>query len=169
MKGKWLNLKKEWKARIEAAGEKHSIPNPMFASQDGCWQGSQGFANVVTGHSHNGNASVLDPVACEVVLRFFIPANGRRIYNPFGGGVQFGFVAGTYGYEYLASEIRKNQCDANNILCSDFENVKWVQSDSSTYEPEWNVMTWFSVARHITKLKNMWIMTVVHHQVKSIL
>ena len=136
VKGKWLNLKKEWKARIEAAGEKHSIPNPMFASRDGCWQGSQGFANVVTGHSHNGNASVLDPVACEVVLRFFIPANGRRIYNPFGGGVQFGFVAGTYGYEYLASEIRKNQCDANNILCSDFENVKWVQSDSSTYEPD---------------------------------
>jgi hypothetical protein len=136
VKGKWLNLKKEWKAKIEEAGVKHSIPNPMFASRDGCWQGTSGFANVVTGHSHNGNASVLDPLACEIILRFFIPANGKRVYNPFGGGVQFGFVAGSCGYEYIASEIRKNQCDANNTLCSEFENVKWIQSDSSTYDPD---------------------------------
>jgi hypothetical protein len=136
VKGKWLNLKKEWKAKIEEAGVKHSIINPMFASRDGCWQGTSGFANVVTGHSHNGNASVLDPLACEIILRFFIPANGKRVYNPFGGGVQFGFVAGSCGYEYIASEIRKNQCDANNMLCSEFENVKWIQSDSSIYDPD---------------------------------
>jgi hypothetical protein len=135
VKGEWLKLKKEWKARIEEAGVKHSIPNPTFATRDGCWQGTNGFANVVTGHAHNGNASVLDPVACEVILRFFMPRDGRRIYNPFGGGVQFGFVAGSYGYEYLASEIRGNQCDANNVLCGEFSNVLWERSDSSTYEP----------------------------------
>jgi hypothetical protein len=136
VRGEWLKIKKEWKERIEKAGERHSIANPMFASRDGCWQGTNGFANVVTGHSHNGNASVLDPTACEVILRFFMPANGRRIYNPFGGGVQFGFIAGSYGYEYLASEIRQNQCDANNQLCSEFGCARWVKSDSSTYEPE---------------------------------
>ena len=135
VKGDWLRIKKEWKARIEEAGEKHSIINPMYASRDGCWQGSAGFANVVTGHSHNGNASVLDSTACEVILRFFMPKDGQRIYNPFGGGVQFGFVAGAYGYEYVASEIRQNQCDANNKLCSEFKNVKWIKSDSSTYKP----------------------------------
>ncbi len=135
-KGEWLRLKKDWKEMIEQAGIKNEVPNPMFATRDGCWQGENGFANVVTGHSHNGNASVLDSVACEVVLRFFIPKNGRRIYNPFGGGVQFGYVAGSYGYEYLASEIRQNQCDANNKLCSDFPAVRWVQGDSSTYEPD---------------------------------
>jgi hypothetical protein len=90
----------------------------------------------VTGHSHNGNASVLDPVTCEVILRFFIPEAGRRVYNPFGGGVQFGYVAGSYGYEYVASEIRQNQCDANNKLCSEFPDVRWIKSDSSIYEPE---------------------------------
>jgi hypothetical protein len=136
VRGKWLELKKEWNARIDAAGVKHSIPNPAFATRDGCWQGANGFANVVTGHAHNGNASVLDPVACEVILRFFMPGDGRRIYNPFGGGVQFGFISGAYGYEYLASEIRENQCDANNVLCSEFENVRWLRSDSSRYEPE---------------------------------
>jgi hypothetical protein len=36
-----------------------------------------------------------------------------------------------------ASEIRQNQVDANNKICSEFnERVKWVQSDSSTHKPE---------------------------------
>jgi hypothetical protein len=135
-KGTWLKLKKEWKERIEQVGVVQDIINPMYATRDGCWQGTSGFANVVTGHSHNGNASVLDSVACEVILRFFMPTTGRRIYNPFGGGVQFGYVAGAYGYEYLASEIRHNQCDANNKLCSEFKDVRWAQGDSQLYEPD---------------------------------
>ena len=146
----WLKMKKEWNAKIEDAGEKYNIPNPKFASRDGCWQGSNGYSNVVLskqiiedgkakhvkGKSFNGNASVLDPVACEVILRFFMPTEGRRVYNPFGGGVQFGFIAGSYGYEYIASEIRQNQCDANNLLCQDMDSAKWIKSDSSTYEPD---------------------------------
>jgi DNA modification methylase len=65
-----------------------------------------------------------------------MPAVGNRVYNPFGGGVQFGFVSGFYGYDYTASEIRQNQCDANNILCQDFKTAKWIKSDSSKYIPE---------------------------------
>lgn len=150
IKGDWLGLKREWNARIEAAGEREGVPNPLFASREGCWQGENGFSNVVntrrtidaggeiavTTKSHNGNASVLDPVACEVILRFFMPTAGHRVYNPFGGGVQFGFVTGASGFEYVASEIRQNQCEANNRLCSEFPGVRWVQSDSSTHEPE---------------------------------
>jgi hypothetical protein len=147
----WLKLKKEWNLKIEDAGEKHDIPNPKFASRDGCWQGSNGYSNVILssnvinddgkvehkkGKSFNGNASVLDPVACEVILRFFMPKGGNRVYNPFGGGVQFGFVTGSYGYEYIASEIRQNQCDANNAICQDLNSATWIKSDSSTYEPE---------------------------------
>lgn len=146
----WLKMKKEWNGRIEEAGEKHDIPNPKFASRDGCWQGDNGYSNVVLterviedgkvvekkGKSFNGNASVLDPVACEVMLRFFMPTEGRRVYNPFGGGVQFGFVSAWYGYEYIASEIRQNQCDANNVLCQDLNSATWIQSDSSEYTPD---------------------------------
>jgi len=128
----WLKMKKELNAKIEAAGEKHGVANPKFASRDGCWQGANGMSNVVLasqsigedgevkhnkGKSFNGNASVLDPVACEVILRMFMPKDGVRVYNPFGGGVQFGFVCGDNGYEYTASEIRQNQCDANNAIC----------------------------------------------------
>jgi hypothetical protein len=150
IKGDWLKMKHEWNDKLEAAGLKHNIPNPKFASRDGCWQGSNGMANVVLAKQSieneeiktdkvktlNGNASVLDPVACEVILRFFMPRAGRRVYNPFGGGVQFGFVSGSYGYDYTSSEIRQNQCDANNAICQDLKSAKWIKSDSSTYEPE---------------------------------
>ena len=145
-KGDWLKSKSEWRERIDASGAAAGIANPAFATREGCWQGEQGMANVVTkdptkagkeeGRSHNGNASVLDPVACEVIARFFMPTAGGRIYNPFGGGVQMGYVAGACGYQYVASEIRMNQADANNAICREFGSVKWVQSDSSTYDPE---------------------------------
>jgi hypothetical protein len=149
-KADWLKLKKEWNEAIETAGAKYDIKNPKFASRDGCWQGKNGMANIVLGSQSiedgeikdsrgktlNGNASVLDPVACEVIIRFFMPKAGRRVYNPFGGGVQMGFVSGSYGYEYVSSEIRQNQCDANNAICQDFSSAKWIKSDSSKYEPE---------------------------------
>lgn len=145
----WLKMKREWNAKLAAAGKAAGVANPAYATRDGCWQGSNGMSNVVLterviegdavkvvrGRSFNGNASVLDPVACEAILRFFMPAGGGRVYNPFGGGVQFGFVAASYGCEYVASEIRKNQCDANNAICSQLQTATWVQADSSTYSP----------------------------------
>jgi hypothetical protein len=151
VKGDWLRLKKEWRERIDLAGENNGVANPSYATREGCWQGENGMSNVVnskkkindsgeietTTKSHNGNASVLDPVACETIARMFTPKEGGRIYNPFGGGVQMGYVAGACGYEYYASEIRQNQVDANNKICSEFDGrVKWVQSDSSTHTPD---------------------------------
>lgn len=158
VKGPWLKIKKEWNAKLEDAGEKYEIENPKFATREGCWQGSAGFSNVVLstrevkngeieinkGKSLNGNASVLDPAACEIILRMFMPTDGVRVYNPFGGGVQFGFVTGASGFEYLATEIRQNQVDANNALCQDFYNTKWIQADSSTYKPKQNYDLIFS-------------------------
>jgi hypothetical protein len=148
--GEWLKIKREWNEKIEAAGLKYNVPNPKFASREGCWQGSSGMSNVVLskqvvkddeiitdkGKDLNGNASVLDPALCEIIVKMFMPKNGVRVYNPFGGGVQMGFVAGGCGFEYLSSEIRENQCDANNAICQDFYNVKWVKSDSSKYVPK---------------------------------
>lgn len=158
IKGPWLKIKKEWNARIEEAGKKYEVENPKFASREGCWQGTSGFSNVVLSKrkmvngkiivdnkkSLNGNASVLDPTACEVILRMFMPENGCRVYNPFGGGVQMGFVTGASGFEYMATEIRQNQCDVNNKLCQDFYNTKWIKADSSTYKPKQNYDLIFS-------------------------
>ena len=148
--GLWLRNKREWNEKIENMGEKYNIPNPKYATREGCWQGASGFSNVVLSKnivengeikhknkkSLNGNASVLDPTACEIILRMFMPKNGCRVYNPFGGGVQMGFVTGASTFEFLATEIRKNQCDVNNALCQDFYNTKWMQADSSKYKPK---------------------------------
>jgi hypothetical protein len=148
--GEWLKIKREWNEKIEASGLKYGIPNPKFASREGCWQGTSGMSNVVLskqsvegdeiltdkGKDLNGNASVLDPALCEIIVRMFMPSNGVRVYNPFGGGVQMGFVAGGCGFEYLSSEIRQNQCDANNAICQEFPNVKWLKSDTSKFTPK---------------------------------
>jgi hypothetical protein len=149
-KGDWLRLKREWNDAINFAGKEAGITNPTYATRDGCWQGENGYSNVVntrrtlddngeivaTTKAHNGNASVLDPLACEIIARFFMPRDGGMIYNPFGGGVQFGFVAGACGYKYLASEIRQNQVDANNAITAKFGGeVKWVCADSATFDP----------------------------------
>ena len=157
-RGDWIRMKKEWNEKIEAAGEKHGIADPKFATRGGCWQGDNGMGNVVlahqtveddeivnhTGKTLNGNASVLDPVACEVILRFFMPTNGRKVYNPFGGGVQMGFVSGSYGYDYTSSEIRQNQCDANNAICQDLNSAKWVKSDTTKFKPDFKSDLTFS-------------------------
>jgi len=149
----WLANKRAWNEQIEAAGENHKIVNPKYATREGCWQGGKGgkgFSNVVLGKHEikkgevvlndkktlNDNASVLDPTACEIILRMCMPSNGCRVYNPFGGGVQMGFVTGGSGFEYLATDIRQNQVDANNAICQDFYNTKWIKADSSTYEPK---------------------------------
>lgn len=135
LKKEWLKEKKEWNALIDAAGEKYGVENPRWASRENCWMKDGGISVAVNGKNHNGGASVLDPFACEVMLTLFMPENGKRVYNPFGGGVQYGFVAGYRGYEYVASEIRQNQCDANNAICTDL-NATWIKSDSSTFEPD---------------------------------
>lgn len=147
--GLWLDNKRQWNELIEKAGIKYNVPNPKFASREGCWQGEKGFSNVVLSKNKivdgkiihdnektlNGNASVLDPTACEIIARLCMPIGGKHIYNPFGGGVQMGFVAGACGFSYESSEIRQNQCDANNLICSDYENVNWHKSDTSKYTP----------------------------------
>lgn len=148
-KGDWLKMKKERNEKIEEAGIKYWVVNPKFASREWCRQGKAGFSNVVTsknvvewedikndwGTALNWNASVLDPTACEAILRFFMPTAGKRVYNPFGGWVQMWFVTGSYWYEYESSEIRQNQCDANNKICT-WMNATWTKSDTAKYVPE---------------------------------
>lgn len=137
-KGEWRTEKQKWNELIENAGMIASVPNPTYASREGCWQKDGGMAKFATGEALNDGASVLDPFVCELALKLFMPTAGRRIYNPFGGGVQMGFVAGFYGYEYIATEIRRNQCDANNAICNAYQmkGVQWLQHDSSTYIEE---------------------------------
>jgi len=137
-KGEWRLEKQKWNELIENAGMLAGVSNPTYASREGCWQKDGGLAKFATGEALNGGASVLDPFVCELILKLFMPKNGKSVYNPFGGGVQMGFVSGFYDYKYLATEIRQNQCDANNAICKAYQmkNVNWLLHDSSVYYNE---------------------------------
>jgi ribosomal protein S18 acetylase RimI-like enzyme len=134
-KGEWRIEKQKWNELIENAGMIAGVSNPTYASREGCWQKDGGLAKFATGEALNDGASVLDPFVCELILKLFMPKEGKSIYNPFGGGIQMGFISGFYGYEYLATEIRQNQCDANNAICEAYQmkDIKWIKHDSSVY------------------------------------
>ena len=87
LKTEWLREKKQWNAKIDNAGEKYDVINPRWATREDCWMTGGGISMAVNGKNHNGGASVLDPFACEVCLTLFMPEFGKRVYNPFGGGV----------------------------------------------------------------------------------
>lgn len=137
-KGEWIAEKRKWNELIDNAGMIAEVANPTYASREGCWQKGGGLAKFATGESLNDGASVLDPFVCELILKLFMPKNGKSVYNPFGGGVQMGFISGFYDYSYLATEIRQNQCDANNAICAAYQmnDVRWMLHDSSTYFDE---------------------------------
>lgn len=130
-KAKWITQKKKWNELINTAGEIAGVKNPAYATRENCL-----YPDSIP-LSMNGGASVLDPFVCELLVKLFMPIKGKKIYNPFGGGVQMGFVAGFFDYEYLATEIRKNQCDVNNQICGAFQlKSKWIQANSAEYIPE---------------------------------
>ena len=137
-KGEWRLEKQKWNELINNAGMLAEVSNPTYASREGCWQKGGGLAQFATGESLNDGASVLDPFVCELLLKLFMPKEGKSVYNPFGGGVQMGFISGFYDYEYLSTEIRQNQCDANNAIVKAYQmnNVNWKLHDSSTYFDE---------------------------------
>lgn len=134
----WRLGKSKWNELIDTAGILSGVENPRFATREDCLGNLGEFSKAVTGKEINGGASVLDPFACEIILKLFMPKKGKKIYNPFGGGVQMGFIAGFFGYEYLATDIRQNQCDANNAICTamQMQNVRWKCADSSVFLPK---------------------------------
>jgi hypothetical protein len=44
------------------------------------------------------------------------------------------FITWSYWYEYESSEIRQNQCDVNNKICT-WMNAIWTKSDTAKYIP----------------------------------
>ena len=64
-------------------------------------------------------SSILDAFLCELMCLWFARPD-FAVYNPFAGGVQFGFVAATMGLKFTGVEIRQDQTDANNALLTKF-------------------------------------------------
>ncbi len=112
--GYWLERKRWWKAQIQDNAE----------------------AREVEAISHNfnrgGAASILDPVLSEIIVRWFTPQDGSRVFDCFAGDTVFGYVAGSLGHSFTGIELRQEQADFNSertkelpvtYICDDGRNV----------------------------------------------
>lgn len=64
------------------------------------------------------DASIFDPVLCEIAYRWFCPEGGT-ILDPMAGEITKGAVAEYMGYLYTGIEIRPEQIGANNRNASE--------------------------------------------------
>lgn len=79
--------------------------------------------------AYASGTSIFDPVLCELLYRWFSPADGV-VLDPFAGGSVRGIVASKLGRQYVGHELRAEQVAANreqgDELCAD-----------ETYPPAW--------------------------------
>ena len=88
--------------------------------------------------------SILDPVLCEVSLRWFCPKEGLCI-DPFAGDSVFGCVAGSLGRRFRGVELREEQKNLNQMradelkidasyVCDDGQNIgKHIAENSADF------------------------------------
>ncbi len=118
-KGTWVERKREWRQIIGDDGSTRGEKAQSFATAI-----PSGFADV----------SLLDPVLSEIILSWFTPAEGKKVFDCFAGDTVFGYVAGSKGFEFTGIELREEQAtfnqtrvNADNLsakyICDDGRNV----------------------------------------------
>ena len=118
--GVWQDRKKAWRALIGDHGE----------ARDNVYVVSDAFRRY--GNSDNfANASLLDPVLCEIMLKWFA-LEGGNVFDVFAGDTVFGYVSAHMGYNFTGIELRQEQADFNakavegmtaRYICDDGRNV----------------------------------------------
>lgn len=115
--GYWQERKRIWKDKIQ---------------DDGSARGDAEIIANITGNY--SNVSLLDPVLCEVVVKWFMPKNGVSAFDCFAGDTVFGFVSSSLGVNFTGVELRQEQVDFNQnqinknglsakYICDDGRNV----------------------------------------------
>lgn len=117
--GYWMERKKKWKALICDDG---SSRERVLSRTEGKTE------NLID--SINKGVSILDPVLCEVLLRWF--ANpGSYVFDPFSGDTVFGFVSAYKGYKFIGTELREEQVELNQKACDKYSlNATYIHEDA---------------------------------------
>jgi len=68
--------------------------------------------------------SQFDPVLCELALRWWSPAAGL-VLDPFSGGSVRGVVAAAMGRQYVGTDVRQEQIDANDDKAGELMQRGW--------------------------------------------
>lgn len=114
-KGYWRERKQFWKSLIGDNGETRE--------------------NTLTGNSSKGDifnasgldASILDPVLAELVIRWF-GLKGCKTFDCFAGDSVFGYVSSYTDNEFVGIEIREEQVVVNNARVNG-RNAKYICDD----------------------------------------
>lgn len=120
--GYWLDRKRWWKEQINDKAQARDVKAISYNFKRG------------------GGASILDPALSEIILQWFTPHAGAKVFDNFAGDTVFGYVAGSLGHSFTGIELRKEQADFNNertmeldahYICDDGRNVdKHLQAGS---------------------------------------
>lgn len=111
----WQKRKKIWKNIIKENGE----------ARFGC------LANRKNGWNDINilfQVSLLDPVLCEIVLRWFSFENCKT-FDPFAGDTIFGYVSSFLGNEFTGIELRQEQVDFNSEMVKGL-NARYICDDA---------------------------------------
>jgi hypothetical protein len=83
--------------------------------------------------ARGGGTSIFDPVLCELMYRWFTPANGL-ILDPFAGGSVRGIVASLLGRRYVGIDLSADQVTANQVQAfaiAGENQPQWIVGDSA--------------------------------------
>jgi DNA modification methylase len=119
--GYWQNRKKAWLS-LGIQSEK--------GRNDGMLKNMASLAKKANG-TNLPTESIFDPVLCEVLYRWFCPAEGQ-ILDPFAGGSVRGIIAGYLDYAYTGIDLRQEQIEANlsQIDIAQKKKPLWMCGDS---------------------------------------
>lgn len=118
-RGEWLERKKVWRDRIGDEGQ----------ARDDVSIFDDNMKNYVT--DIYASASILDPVLCEIVCKWFAMPHSN-VFDVFAGDTVFGYVSSYLGNKFTGIELRKEQADFNTkqtkgmdatYICDDGQNV----------------------------------------------
>lgn len=107
--GYWQKRKKDWIDKIGDSGE--GRPKDLI---------SGGLQQLAERKGNLCGTSIFDPVLAEVCYTWFVDKGGN-IADPFAGGNTRGLVASLLGYNYIGTDVSKEQVQANRKRAEDLK------------------------------------------------
>lgn len=139
--GAWQDRKREWIALgIESEVGRGGLGGDAAGTlgiSESARRMAGGYTDGEDELTGSSGTSVFDPTLCELVYRWFAPADGA-VLDPFAGGSVRGIIATLLGRHYTGVELRPEQVAANvpqaDRLCG-AARPTWIVGDSVAVIP----------------------------------
>jgi hypothetical protein len=125
----WLRQKVRWHEWLK-------IRSAEGRNTDKVYIQNKNMKDFLGENNSTAEASIFDPVLCEIIYRWWGPRKGM-VLDPFSGGSVRGIVASVMGLDYVGIDVRPEQIEANRVqwkegpcLKMDLKTPKWICGDS---------------------------------------